>query len=177
MLHFVLFRGVTCYTNSTASRIHVNTTKLYNITCTLVAIGVILQSLECISELHGIILGTRSGCSPKNYPMKGPADYLTTVSKEVGLETTVAPTGRKSCLLLLHHPVTHACLPACPGQCFDISWDALLSLREQFQCLGAGGTTVVNQSSFFRSNDQREPAVSYKWAGWSSRLQGNYPFF
>ena len=112
MLQFVLFRGVTCYTNSTASRIHVNTTKLYDITCTLVAIGVILQSLECISELHGIILGTRSGCSPKNYPMKGPADYLTTVSKEVGLETTVAPTGRKSCLLLLHHPVTHACLPA-----------------------------------------------------------------
>ena len=30
------------------SRIHVNTTKLRNITCTLVASGVILRSLECI---------------------------------------------------------------------------------------------------------------------------------
>src|SRR5450631_1457905 len=48
-ISFVLFHNVTCYTNSIASRIHVNTTKLYNITCTLVAIGVILRSLECSS--------------------------------------------------------------------------------------------------------------------------------
>ena len=47
MLHFVLFHSVTCYTNPTVTRIHVNTTKLRNITCTLVATGVILQSLEC----------------------------------------------------------------------------------------------------------------------------------
>jgi hypothetical protein len=47
MLHFVLFHRVTCYTNSLVSRIHVNTTKLHNITCTLVATGVILRSLEC----------------------------------------------------------------------------------------------------------------------------------
>ena len=48
MLHFVLFRSVTCYTNSIVSRIHVNTTKLYNIMCTLVVTCVILRSLECI---------------------------------------------------------------------------------------------------------------------------------
>jgi hypothetical protein len=51
MLHFMLFRSVTRYTNSTTSRIHVNTTQLRNITCTLIAIGVILRSLECICDL------------------------------------------------------------------------------------------------------------------------------
>ena len=49
MLHFVLFHSVTCYTNSITSRIHANTTKLYNIMCTLVATCVILRSLECSS--------------------------------------------------------------------------------------------------------------------------------
>ena len=44
---FVLFHSITCYTNSIASRIHVNITKLRNITCTLVATGVILRSLKC----------------------------------------------------------------------------------------------------------------------------------
>ena len=48
MLHFVLFRSVTCYTNPIVSRIHVNATKLCNIMCTLVAAGVILHSLECL---------------------------------------------------------------------------------------------------------------------------------
>ena len=43
---FVIFHNVTCYTNSIASRIHVNTTKLRNITCTLIATGVMLQSLH-----------------------------------------------------------------------------------------------------------------------------------
>ena len=47
-ISFVLFHNVTCYTTSIVSRIHVNTTKLHNITCTLVATGVILRSLECI---------------------------------------------------------------------------------------------------------------------------------
>ena len=46
MLHFVLFHSVTCYNYSIVSCIHVNTIKLLNITCTLVATGVILQSLE-----------------------------------------------------------------------------------------------------------------------------------
>jgi hypothetical protein len=45
-ISFVLFHNVTCYTNSIASRIHVNTTKLRSITCNLVAIGVILRSLN-----------------------------------------------------------------------------------------------------------------------------------
>ena len=44
------FHSVTCYTNSIASRIHVNTTKFCNITCTLVAIGVVLWSLECMLD-------------------------------------------------------------------------------------------------------------------------------
>ena len=49
MLHFVSLYSFTCYTNPIVSRIYVNTTKLHNITCTLVAIGVILRSLECMS--------------------------------------------------------------------------------------------------------------------------------
>ena len=47
MLHFVLFHSVTCYTNSIVSCTHVNTTKLCNITCTLVATCVIIRSLDC----------------------------------------------------------------------------------------------------------------------------------
>ena len=46
-IFFVLFHNLTCYTNSIVSRIHVNTTKPRNIMCTLIAIGVILWSLEC----------------------------------------------------------------------------------------------------------------------------------
>ena len=52
MLHFVLFRSFTCYTNSMVPHIHVNSTKLQNITCTLVAAGVILWSLECIQTIR-----------------------------------------------------------------------------------------------------------------------------
>jgi hypothetical protein len=48
MLHFVWFRNVTSYTDSMVSRNHVNTTKLGNITCTLVATCVILQSLKYV---------------------------------------------------------------------------------------------------------------------------------
>jgi hypothetical protein len=44
---FVLFHNVMCYTNSLVSHMHVNTTKLCNITCTLVATGVILRNIEC----------------------------------------------------------------------------------------------------------------------------------
>jgi hypothetical protein len=39
------------YTNSIASRIHVNITKLCNITCTLVATGVVLQSFS-VADQH-----------------------------------------------------------------------------------------------------------------------------
>jgi hypothetical protein len=46
-ISFVLFHNVTCYTKSIVSRIHANTTKLHNITFTLVAIGVILRSSKC----------------------------------------------------------------------------------------------------------------------------------
>ena len=45
------FHRVTWYTNSIVCCIHVNTTKLRNITCTLVATCVILRSLECIFYL------------------------------------------------------------------------------------------------------------------------------
>ena len=47
-ISFVLFHNVTCYTNSIVSCVHGNTTKLCNITWTLVARGVILRSLECM---------------------------------------------------------------------------------------------------------------------------------
>ena len=43
---FGLFHNITCYTNSLLSCIHVNTTKLLNITCTLVPTSMILRSLE-----------------------------------------------------------------------------------------------------------------------------------
>ena len=44
-ISFVLFRNVACYTSSIiVSRIHANTTKLRNITCTLIATSVILRS-------------------------------------------------------------------------------------------------------------------------------------
>jgi hypothetical protein len=47
MLHFELFHSVTCYTNSIVSRIHINTTKLRNIKCTLATTGLKLRSLQC----------------------------------------------------------------------------------------------------------------------------------
>ena len=47
-ISFELFHNVTCYTNFIVSRIHGNTTKLRNITCTLITTGVILRSFECI---------------------------------------------------------------------------------------------------------------------------------
>jgi hypothetical protein len=51
-ISFVLFHNVTCYIDSIVSSIHVTTTKLRNITQTLVATGVILRSLECIVVGH-----------------------------------------------------------------------------------------------------------------------------
>ena len=62
-ISFVLFYNVTCYTNSIVSRIHVNTLKLRNITCTLVATCVILRSLEWMLCICGIELwGMRAEC-------------------------------------------------------------------------------------------------------------------
>ena len=51
-ISFVLFHNVTCYTNSMVSRIHINTTKLCNITCTLVATCMILWNLKCRSNIY-----------------------------------------------------------------------------------------------------------------------------
>jgi hypothetical protein len=45
----VLFHNVACHAISIVSCIHVKTTELRNITCTLVSTGVILRSLQCIS--------------------------------------------------------------------------------------------------------------------------------
>jgi hypothetical protein len=56
-ISFVLFHNVTCYTNYITSRIHVNATKLLNITCILAATGVILQSLEC-TDITPLVEGT-----------------------------------------------------------------------------------------------------------------------
>ena len=49
-IDFVLFLNVTSYTASLLSCIHVNTTELLNITCTLVASSMILWRLECTSS-------------------------------------------------------------------------------------------------------------------------------
>ena len=46
-ISFVLFQSVTRYTSSLVSCTHVNTAKLCNITCTLLATCVILRSSEC----------------------------------------------------------------------------------------------------------------------------------
>ena len=43
---YVLFHNATCYINSLLSRMHVNTTKFLNITCTLVATSVRLWSFR-----------------------------------------------------------------------------------------------------------------------------------
>ena len=51
-ISFVLFHNVTCSTNSIALHIHVYTTKLYTIMCTLVATCVILRSLECTNVVY-----------------------------------------------------------------------------------------------------------------------------
>ena len=64
-ISFVLFHNVTCYTNSIVSCIHVNTTKFCNITCTLVATCVILQSLEC-TRRHGHFSFDKGGRSLQN---------------------------------------------------------------------------------------------------------------
>ena len=80
MSHFVLFHSVTCYTKSIVSHIHVNTTKLRNITCTSVATGVILRSVECIlvpsfpedtlSATRGKVDGPcRNGVHPSVHPL------------------------------------------------------------------------------------------------------------
>ena len=50
---FVLFHNVTCCANSLLSCIHVNTTYLLNIMCTLVATCVILGRLECTNYHKG----------------------------------------------------------------------------------------------------------------------------
>ena len=57
-ISFVLFDNVTCCTKFIVSRIYVNATNLSNTTCTLVASGMILRSLECTpnswQKSHGL---------------------------------------------------------------------------------------------------------------------------
>ena len=50
-ISFALLHNITWYTNSLVPRIHANTSKLCNITCTVVATGVILRSLGCSGSL------------------------------------------------------------------------------------------------------------------------------
>ena len=68
-ISFVSFYNVTCYI---ISRIHINTTKLRKMTCTLVATGVILRSIKCTNFSQctvGLFLKLRSHVS-KLYPNK-----------------------------------------------------------------------------------------------------------
>jgi hypothetical protein len=51
-ISFISFPNITCYNNFIVSCIHVNTTKLHNITCTFVATCLILWSLECIYDTN-----------------------------------------------------------------------------------------------------------------------------
>ena len=60
---FVLFHNITCYTNYLLSSIHVDTTYLFNIMCTLVATCVILGRLECIVKFQSVIGGLEDGKS------------------------------------------------------------------------------------------------------------------
>jgi hypothetical protein len=55
-ISFVLFHNVTCYTKFIVSRIHVNTTKLHDITCTLVAMSVILREFRMYLEMNWLSL-------------------------------------------------------------------------------------------------------------------------
>ena len=72
-ISFVLFHIVICCTNSIVSRIHVNTTKLRNIPCTLVSIDAVLWSLEYIrlpnlrSRIQSHITDTFSRTSPEYF--------------------------------------------------------------------------------------------------------------
>ena len=51
-IDIVLFHNVTCYINNLLSHILVNSTDLLNITCTLIAPGLIWGRLECINNQH-----------------------------------------------------------------------------------------------------------------------------
>jgi hypothetical protein len=59
---------------SIISRIHANTTKLCNITCTLVATGVILRSLKCIWRCYRIGVRLESG---HRHVFHGPHNFIT----------------------------------------------------------------------------------------------------
>jgi hypothetical protein len=69
-ISFVLFHDVTCYTNSIVSCIHVDTTKLRHITCTLVATVVILRSLECMWVLFWFLFHVLQLVSVRFYTTK-----------------------------------------------------------------------------------------------------------
>ena len=69
-ISFALLHNVTCYTKPTTSRIHVNTTKLWNITCTLVATCMIQQSLEC-TYVYSYVSNRIETCSLDSSRMVG----------------------------------------------------------------------------------------------------------
>jgi hypothetical protein len=71
---FVFFHNVTCYINSIISHIHVNTKKLCNITCILVATCVILWSLECIEA--GILNIRILTCMPPKASHYSPMSWI-----------------------------------------------------------------------------------------------------
>jgi hypothetical protein len=58
-ISLVLFYNITCYTDYIVSCMNVNTTKLRNITCTLVATNVKLRGLECSINLLSYLLQLR----------------------------------------------------------------------------------------------------------------------
>ena len=56
-ISFVLFHNITCCTISTVSRIHINTTKLRNIMCTLITTGVILREFRVCFKIAKVVVG------------------------------------------------------------------------------------------------------------------------
>ena len=67
---FMLFHNVTCYIEYLLSHNHVNIANLLNITCTLVAICMILGRLECIFTSLVLILLSVSNCWIKSTAWK-----------------------------------------------------------------------------------------------------------
>ena len=79
-ISFVLFHNVTHYTNYIISHIHINTTKLCNITCTRVSISVILRSLECIPKANNWCQ-VNGPCSPANCNLSHTHTLVHTLAK------------------------------------------------------------------------------------------------
>ena len=108
-----VFQNVTCYTNSIVSRIHVNTIKLRNITCTLVATCLILLSLEChdCNTNQILILGVhqrwKKFCVPKSLFRSVPPSIISDV--QVILARQICASWLPPTNLVTFHTILKVC--------------------------------------------------------------------